>query len=170
VKIYKLADTNGYTWNFLVCTGKQDPTAGRGHAQTVVINLLDGLLGCYRTVAADNFFTSIPLARRLLEDEAYLVGTLRPNRARSENQVRQRKLRRGEVYGRQNRDGIKLIKWKDKRDVLMISSKPSHSATLVYIGKVGTQNERIMKPQVLLDYNKERQGMDLSDQLSAYYT
>jgi hypothetical protein len=27
-----------------------------------------------------------------------------------------------------------------------------------------------MKPQVVLDYNKGRQGTDLSDQLSTYYT
>jgi hypothetical protein len=67
VKIYKLAATNGYTWNFMVYTGKQDPTAGLGHAQTVVMDLTDGLLGCYRTVVADNFFTSISLAESLSE-------------------------------------------------------------------------------------------------------
>ena len=47
---YKVAGTNGYTWNLKIYTGKQDPMAGRGHAQTVVMDLLDGLLGCYRTV------------------------------------------------------------------------------------------------------------------------
>ena len=100
VKIYKIAATNGYTWNFLVYTGQQDPTAGLGHAQTVVMNLY-GLLGCYRTVVADNFFTTISLAKRLLGDDTYLIGTLRSNRAGSGNEVTQRKLRRGEVYGRQ---------------------------------------------------------------------
>ena len=43
VKIYKLAATNGYTWNFMVYTGKQDPTAGLGHVQNVVLDLADGL-------------------------------------------------------------------------------------------------------------------------------
>jgi hypothetical protein len=106
----------------------------------------------------------------LLEDDTYLIGTLRSNRAGPGNEFRQKKLRRGEVYGRQNRDGVKLIMWKDKRDVLMIFTKPSHSATLVNTGKISIQNERIMKPQVVLDYNKGRQGIDLSDQLSVYYT
>ena len=81
----------------MVYTGQQDPTAGLGHAHTVVMNLLDGLLGCYRTVVADNFFTTISLAKRLLEDDTYLIGTLRSNRAGSENEVTQRKLRRGEL-------------------------------------------------------------------------
>ena len=58
----------------MIYTGQQDPTAGLGHAQTVVMNLLDGLLGCYRTLAMKNFFTSISLAKRLLEDDTYLIG------------------------------------------------------------------------------------------------
>jgi hypothetical protein len=170
VKIYKLAATNGYTWNFTVYTGKKDPTAGLGHSQTVVMDLSEDLLGCYRTVVADNFFTSIPLAKRLLWNDTYLIGTLRSNRAGSGHEVVQKKLKRGEVYGLQSNNGIKLIKWKDKRDILMISTKPSHSAVVVETRKINRLNERIMKPQVVLDYNEGKQGTDLSDQLSAYYT
>ncbi|CAF3834851.1 unnamed protein product, partial [Rotaria sp. Silwood1] len=51
--------------------------AGFGHPQTVVMNLLGGLDECYRTVVTDNFFTSISLAKRLLEHDTYLIGTLR---------------------------------------------------------------------------------------------
>jgi hypothetical protein len=140
VKIYKLAATNGYTWNFMIYTGKQDPTAGLGYAQTVVLDLADGLLECHRTVVVDNFFTSISLAESLLRNDTYLIGTLRSNRAGSEHGVVQKKLKRGEVYGLQSSNGIKLIKWKDRRDVLMISTKPSHSATLVDTGKTDKAN------------------------------
>ncbi len=56
VKIYKVADTNGYTWNFIIDTGKQNPTADLRHSQTVTMQLLEDLFGCYRTVVADNFF------------------------------------------------------------------------------------------------------------------
>ena len=58
--------------------------------------------------------------------------------------------------------------WKDKKDVLMISTRPTHSAAVVDTGKTNFQNEPIMKPQVVLDYNKGRQGTDSSDQLSVY--
>ncbi len=74
------------------------------------------------------------------------------------------------MYGLQNKEGIKLIMWKDETDVLMISTRPSHSATVMDTRKTNFQNEPIMKPQVVVDYNKGRQGSDLSDQLSAYYT
>jgi hypothetical protein len=167
--MYKLATTNGYTWSFLIYTGQQDPMAGVGHAERVVMDLLDGLSGCYRTVVADNFFTSISLAERLLAHDTYLTGTLRTNRAASGKEILQKKLKRGEAYGLQNK-GIKLIMWKDKKDVLMISTRPSHSAVVVDTGKTSFQNEPIMKPKVIVDYNKGRQGTDLSDQLSAYYT
>jgi len=52
----------------------------------------------------------------------------------------------------------------------MISTKLFHTRALVDIRKTTSSGERIMKPQVVLDYNKGRQGKDLSDQLSAYYT
>jgi hypothetical protein len=152
---YKLTATNGYTWNFMAYTGKQDPTPGLGHVQTVVLDLADGLLECHRTVVVDNFFTSISLAESLLQNDTYLfIGTLRSNRAESGHDVVHRKLKRGEVYGLQSNDGIKLIKWKNKRDVLMISTKPSHSTTLVDTGKINKANERIIKPLVVLDCNK----------------
>ncbi len=46
-KIHKVAATNGYTRNYVIYTGEKDPMAGLWHAQTVVMNLLDGLEGCY---------------------------------------------------------------------------------------------------------------------------
>jgi hypothetical protein len=56
-------------------------------------------------------------------------------RAGSGHKVVQKKLKHGEVYGLQSKISIKLIKWKDKRDVIMISIKPTHSVTVVNIKK-----------------------------------
>ncbi len=167
--MYKLAATNGYTWNYLIYTGEQDSVAGLGHAETVVMNLLDGLSGCYRTMVVDNFFTSISLAKRLLVHDTYLIGTLRSNHVASAKEFLQEKLKHGEAYGLHNKECIKLIMWKDKKDVLMVSTRPSHSAAVIDIGKTNFQNVSITKPQVVVDYNKGRQSTDLSDQPSAYY-
>ena len=65
----------------MVYNGKQEPIAGLGHAQTVVLDLADGLLECHRTVVVDNFFTSISFAEILLQNDIYLIETLRSNRA-----------------------------------------------------------------------------------------
>ena len=115
VKVYKLAATNGYTWNFMVYTGKQNPMTSLGHAQTVVLDLADGLVESHRTVVVDNFLTSISLAESLLQNDTYLIGTLRSNRAGSGHGVAQKKLTRcDEIDGLQSNSGVKLIKWKDK--------------------------------------------------------
>ncbi len=73
------------------------------------MTLLDGLDGCYRTVVADNFFTSISLAKYSLEHDTYFIRTLRSNRVGSGSEVLQKKLNRSEVYGLQDKDDIKLI-------------------------------------------------------------
>jgi hypothetical protein len=73
--------------------------AGVGHAQAIVMILLDGRDGCYRTVVADNFSTTISLAKYLLEHDTYLIGTLRSNRVGSGTKVLEDNLSRGEVYG-----------------------------------------------------------------------
>jgi hypothetical protein len=168
--MYKVADTNGYTWNCIIYTGKQNPTTGLGHSQAVTMQLLKDLFGCYRTVVANNFFTSITLAKRLFENDTYLIRRLRSNRIGFGKAVVQKQLKKGEIYGLQNGDGLKLIQWKDKREVLMISTKSSHTTALVDTRLTTSSYERIIKPQVVLDYNKGRKATDLSDQLSAYYT
>ena len=66
-----------YKWNLTVCTGKQDPASGIGHAQTITMDFADGLLGHYRTVVADNFFANVSIARCLSQNDTYLIGTLR---------------------------------------------------------------------------------------------
>ena len=56
------------------------------------------------------------------------------------------------------------IKWMDKRPVLMMTSKPEHFDVLIATG------EDVLKPQAVLDYNAAKKGVDVSDQMSAYYT
>ena len=96
-------------------TSEEDAVVGVGHAETVVMNLLDGLTRCYWTVVADHFFTSIFLAKRLLAHDTYLTGTLECNCIASGKELLQKKLTRGEAYGLHNKEGIKLIMWEDKK-------------------------------------------------------
>ena len=54
-----------------------------------------------------------------------LIGTLRGNRDGLGHKIVQKKLELGETYAVQNKNGIKFIKWKDTRSVLIISIKLS---------------------------------------------
>lgn len=53
------------------------------------------------------------------------MGTLRNDRAGSGNEVCQKTLCRSEVCRCQNREDMKLIIWKEKRDVLTIEARIS---------------------------------------------
>lgn len=58
------------------------------------------------------------------------------------------------------------MKWRDKREVLLLSTK--HSDTLRE-----SRNKRgvvVKKPKIILDYNQAKSAVDLSDQMSAYST
>ena len=65
----------------------------------------------------------------------------------------------------QNKKGIMVLKWKNKHDIFMISTK--HSAEMVQVRKGNYVSE---KPVVVVDYNKGKGIVDLSDQMSAYST
>ncbi|XP_046674846.1 uncharacterized protein LOC124363630 [Homalodisca vitripennis] len=58
----------------------------------------------------------------------------------------------------------------DKREVLMISTCPQDSNSLVPSGKCNRKKEEILKPTSVLAYKKVKIGVDISDQMSSYYT
>ena len=125
--MYKLVDTNGYAWNYLIYTGAQGWMAGIRHAETVLINLLDGFSRCYRAVVVDSLFAGISVAKHLLAHHTYVIGTLRSKCVASGKEFFRKIFKHSEACRLQNKDGIKLIMWKDKKDVLMISTRPTHS-------------------------------------------
>lgn len=85
-----------------------------------------------RTIVTDNFYTSLPLANELLKNDTHLVGTLRSNRVKLP-EVMKTKLKKGQIIGKENTDGIVVAKWHDKRDVSMMSTK--HTIDMVDTGK-----------------------------------
>ncbi|CAH2019671.1 unnamed protein product [Acanthoscelides obtectus] len=52
----------------------------------------------------------------------------------------------------------------------MISTCPSHQAELKATRKKTRKGEDTFKPQTVIDYNNAKKGVDISDQMSSYYT
>ena len=50
----------------------------------------------------------------------------------------------------------------------MLSTK--HDLEIVATGKKNKLNEDIMKPEIIIFYNKAKQGIDISDQMASYFT
>ena len=170
LKFYKLCSVEGYTWNFIIYKGKGDTFLGASHGDSIVQALMEGLLNEGRILYVDNFYTSTTLAKHLLEKRTYLCGTLRKNRKYLPKEVTTQKLKRNQVIGKENTDGIKVIKWMDKREVLVLSTDPEHDSELTKTGKKNRQGEEVEKPSCILDYNSAKKGVDFSDQMAAYYS
>ena len=58
-----------------------------------------------------------------------------------------------------------IVRWRDKRDIFLISTK--HSTEMVQVRK---KNVVCDKPMVVVDHNRRKCAVDLSDQMIAYST
>ncbi|XP_050301083.1 piggyBac transposable element-derived protein 4-like [Anthonomus grandis grandis] len=163
IKVYKLCTENGFTYNMKVYCGR-DVQPGAPAASSVVMELMANLLDSGRILYTDNFYTSVHLAHQLLEHSTHLVGTLRSNRKLNPQEVIQAKLNKNDTISRESNTGVVVLKWKDKRDVLTLST--IHDNRMVDIPK---ENGTItQKPQIVVDYNRSKGFIDISDQMKAY--
>lgn len=164
VKIFKACFGKGYTWNLKIYSGKHQD-AGNSVPTSVVLQLCGPLLNSGRVIVTDNYYTSIDLADKLLDKSTNLLGTLRSNRKNNPKTVVHKKLKKGEMVAQQNEKGITILKWADKREILVLST--CHGDETVPVQR---RNGIVNKPKAILDYNKGKAAIDLSDQLSSYST
>lgn len=81
IKLWMLCDARtAYVHRFEVYLGRQENRPEHGLGYNVVTRLTDHLQHTHRWIFFDNFFTSIELMQRLLEDGLYACGTVRVNR------------------------------------------------------------------------------------------
>ena len=167
MKAWVLADaSNGYTWGWKLYSGKEGDRVATGLAHDVVMELVrdDRLEGKGYIVVTDNYYTSPALFRDLMERGFGAVGTARKDRRGIPPQIRTAVLRKGEVMSSRD-DGVLALKWKDKRDVTMLSTY--HDDRMITKSRRSRAAaggvEEILKPQVVEDYNKNMGGVDKSE-------
>lgn len=140
-------------------------TRGVLHNTEVILDLIEGYLEKGHIIYADNFYNSPDLARRLSERKTYICGTLRKMRKNLPMDVVNAKLKRGELAAKSCND-ITVCKWKDKRDVLVISNKHK-----LQLANVRNRNGKVsLKPNIVADYNLGMSGVDRGDQMVSYYS
>lgn len=170
IKLFKLCSTEGYTWSAKIYSGRD--TSGKkqvGIAENVCIELADKLLNEGRTLFVDNFYTSYELAVKFLKFKTHVVGTLRYNKKYIPRFVMSYPLKRGEMIAREDDNGIVVLKWRDVRDIRMLSTKHApimaSSSDSSHRGRPPKQ-----KPLAILAYNYGKTGIDRSDQMVSYAT
>lgn len=141
IKLFKLCSLEGYTWNIKIYSGKSATgEVEKNLAEKVCMELSEKLLNEGRTLFIDNFYTSYNLAKTFLERKTHVVGTLRANKKDIPKDILGKKISRGEVISKEDSNGIVVLKWRDTRDVRMLSTK--HAPTLEKIQPKPTTNKK----------------------------
>ncbi|XP_017753050.1 PREDICTED: piggyBac transposable element-derived protein 4-like [Eufriesea mexicana] len=128
IKVFKLCCNHGLTYNFHVYARKvldKESTT----PSNIVRCLSNNLFHKGHTLCADNWYTRVDLANKLIEKNTHLI----------------------------------VLKWKNKRDGLVLSTK--HSSEMI---NVITKRGFCRKPKIIAEYNKAKTSIDLSDQMSVY--
>lgn len=164
IKLYTISEPEGMVIRFMVYVGRDDATGGKGHASSVVLNLMRGMLGNGHSLFMDNFYNSFFLASKLLANKTYCTGTLRINRKNNPPQVMNGKIKKNETIC-QYAEGVLIGKWKDKRVVTYISTEFENDMVQV----INKRGEQKTKPKPIVFYNAHMKGVDRGDQMLSYY-
>ena len=154
---------NGYSCGWKLYTGKDGSSGGPGLAHRVVMNLADDhrLEGKGYLIYTDNFYSSPNFFQALTDKGFGPCGTARKDRRGIPLSIRNAGLQRGEIASSVD-DGVLALKWRDKRDVMMLST--FHDTHMVAKTRRSRSAEGgvevVQKPAVVEDYNQHMGGVD----------
>ncbi|XGW30112.1 hypothetical protein V3C99_009266 [Haemonchus contortus] len=124
IKMIKVIAKGGYTYRTVIHAGEKSQTP-----TDTIVGLLDDLLNCGRIAVTDQHATSLDLAQELLRRGTDLLGVVGPNRYGLPVTISISFLKKGYIEAKQNADGITILKWRNKTDVIMLSTKHDDSIT-----------------------------------------
>ena len=171
MKTWCLCDANtGYCVAFSVYTGasrsQEAPTVDLGYK--VVMELMQNYQMQNHHVYADNYFTSVHLAEDLLTSNTYLCGTTKYTRKEFPKTLAATTLQQGQSIKYVNGTGVLACKWRDKRDVYLLTTNDAGEDELRPVRR-NKQEETLSVPKRVVKYNSCMGGVDRLDQLRSYY-
>ena len=163
IKLFMLCDCDsGMILDFILYTGKATEISRNdnlGVSGAVVKQLIQPYLGKGHVLYTDGWYTSPDLCQFLHEHNTGFVGTVR--RTRKNMPKLAMGLKRNDVR-LQQRDGILAVQWQDKKERNLLTT--IHTGEMKYSGKKHHKTtEKIMKPDVVLDYNENMRLIDKAD-------
>ena len=166
VKFFELYTNDGFVLKTEIYSGtKFADIQSMGQTAAIVIHLMNPYLDKGYHVFTDNWYSSVPLTKLMSDRKTCITGTLRADRKHQPEAVSKKKLKKGEMVF-QSSDDITVTKWKDKRDVRMITDAffPEIVETVNRYGKTKD------KPNVVDIYNQNMSDIDRSDQMLSYHS
>jgi len=168
IKIYKLCDSLGYTYDMSVYLGKQrqNATAQITATHGTVLQVIRRVEGMGHKIFMDNYFTSPAVFDDLFQRKINACGTVRHDRRGMPRDIgpKSLKMKRGDIATRV-RGTLRAIHWKDKRDVYILTNM--HSPPVE--GNFTDESGQAIKPRVAEDYNAYMGFVDKSDRMVNSY-
>lgn len=94
-----------------------------GFAKRIFEELVEGLPDQGQTLYVDNFYTAYELAESILQRDMHVIGTLRATKKLFPKEAMKASLRRGDGFAKEDENGVVILKWKDVRDIRVLSTK-----------------------------------------------
>jgi len=167
IKIFKRCDSTGYTCDIKVYLGNDRQRTAQHVTAThaTVTELTRKIDGRGHKLYTDNFFSSPESFDDLVKKWIYCCGAVRPNRKGTSQDLRPKttKLKRGDIRVRTRADS--MVKWRDKRDVCMLTN--IHSAPAE--GNFCSGGGKAIKSQIVMDYNHHMGYVDKGDGMANSY-
>ncbi|XP_051765771.1 piggyBac transposable element-derived protein 4 isoform X2 [Ctenopharyngodon idella] len=163
IKIWAACDArSSYAWNMQIYTGKAaDRKPEKNQGMRVVLDMTSGLQG--HTITCDNFFTSYALGEELLQRKMSMIGTVRSNKPELPPALLSVKDRPRLSSKFAFTDTHALVSYcpRKNKNVLLMS-------TFHRDAEISSKDHK--KPQIILDYNQTKGGVDTLDKVVATYT
>lgn len=165
LKMFALCDSKTfYCSNFEVYCGKQPdgPYQVSNSALDIVKRLVKPIEMSNRNVTTDNWYTSMPLADYLLSTKLTLIGTMKKNKAAIPPAFLPNKTKvvGSAMYGFQDDKTLVSYVTKKNKGVVLLSTMHHHKVT----------DEDTGKPEIIIDYNQTKGGVDTCDKMCASYS
>lgn len=159
-KYWSLVDVaSSYLIDTLIYLGKSNEKSSRTAkvGETIVKNLLEPFYFSGRMVTADNFFSTVPLAEFLFTKTISYTGTLKSNKREIPREFlanNERKLETS-IFGFNK--SLTLVSYVPKKNKSVILLSTAHHDV-----SIDTETK---KPKLILDYNSNKCGVDVLDQM-----
>lgn len=165
VKMFALCDAKSfYTSNLEIYCGIQPngPFAASNTPTDIVKRLITPIENSNRNLTMDNWYTSLPLTDYLLTKKITVLGTIKKNKAEIPKEFLPNKSRAvgSTLFGFQ-------------KEKMMLSYVPRKNKSVILLSTLHDDDEMdpdTRKPQVILDYNETKGGVDTVDKMCAAYS
>jgi hypothetical protein len=168
IKIYKLCDSLGYTYDMSVYLGKQrqHATAQITATHGTVLRVIRRVEGLGHKVFMDNYFTSSALFDDLFQCKINACGTVHHDRRGMPEDIGPKlpKMNRGDIATCIT-GNLKAVCWIDRHDVYILTNMHAPPVASNFTEESG----HAIKPHVVEDYNTYMGFVDKSDRMVNSY-